>query len=315
MEELRPKPRAICRRVGVTPKDTIAWATHRQAPHPRTIPTRLTPPGCCATPPHPRPAPLVVPSCPPGRARVSELADAPPPSPTPAWTPPGRDAEADDQPVPRRPRPSPRTATPSTVDQVWSRGAEWGPTLGVLALWTCLVVFLLYLSLSGEFYSLAMLLLAVGMVIGLVLCYPIVITLERPVRMIPEQAAKDFYGALSHHRPHYRRMWLLLSNAGRTTSRFASFEGFQKYWVEKLKQLRQGHAGASTPLTFVVADFKAEKSVGKTAIDAAWNVKVYVRGRREQGPIWSLPVEASFTKGPDGMWYLDDGALGERRRG
>ncbi len=52
---------------------------------------------------------------------------------------------------------------------------------------------------------------------------------------------------------------------------------------------------------------------GKTEIQGKWTVQVFVRGRREQGPIWSLPVEASFTKGPDGMWYLDDGALAERR--
>jgi hypothetical protein len=252
----------------------------------------------------------------PGEAEGFELADSPPPAARPpVWTPPGLDAEIDDEPAPRRPRPSSRAATPSAVDQVWSRGAEWGPTLAVLAMWTALVGFLLYITLGGGFYSLAMLILAVGMAVGVVLCYPIVITLERPVRIIPEQAAKDYYGALSHHRPHYRRMWLLLSNAGRTSSRYASFEGFQKYWVEKLKQLREGHAGASTPLTFVVADFKADKSVGKTAIDAKWTVQVFVRGRREQGPIWSLPVAASFTKGPDGMWYLDDGALAERRQG
>lgn len=263
--------------------------------------------------PSPEAGPIRPPVVKPEAAEGFELADSPPPSRAPVWTPPGRDAETDDDPVVRRPRPSSRAATPSTVDQVWSRGAEWGPTLAVLAMWTALTGFLLYLTLSGEFYSLAMLILAVGMAVGVVLCYPILITLERPVRIIPEQAAKDFYGALSHHRPHYRRMWLLLSNAGRTSSRFASFEGFQKYWVEKLKQLRQGHAGPSTPLTFMVADFKADKSVGKTAIDAEWNVKVFVRGRREQGPIWSLPVEASFTKGPDGMWYLDDGSLGERR--
>jgi len=254
----------------------------------------------------------------PEAAEGFDLADSPPPAASrpvpPSWE---RDAEpVDKAPAPAtprpRPRPSPRIESASTVDQVWSRGAEWGPTLAVLGLWAALVLFLLFLTLSGEFYTLTLLLLAVGMAVGLVLCYPIVITLERPVRMTPEQAAKDFYGALSHHRPHYRRMWLLLSNAGRTSSRFASFEGFQKYWVEKLKQLRQGQTGSSAPLTFLVDDFKSEKSAGKTATDARWKVKVFVRGQREQGPIWSLPVESNFTKGPDGMWYLDDGTLAER---
>ena len=27
--------------------------------------------------------------------------------------------------------------------------------------------------------------------------------------MTPEQAVKDYFAALSHHVPHYRRMWLL----------------------------------------------------------------------------------------------------------
>ena len=32
--------------------------------------------------------------------------------------------------------------------------------------------------------------------------------------MTPEQAVKDYYAAASHHFPHYRRMWLLLSADG-----------------------------------------------------------------------------------------------------
>ncbi|APW62674.1 hypothetical protein [Paludisphaera borealis] len=250
-----------------------------------------------------------------GSEESFDLADTPPPAPAPASVPTPRERAAepaDEAPAPRRPKPSRQTESASAVDQVWSRGAEWGPTLAVLGLWAAFVVFLLFLTLSGEFYTLTLLVLAMGLVVGLVLCYPIVITLERPVRMTPEQAARDFYGALSHHRPHYRRMWLLLSNAGRTSSRFASFEGFQKYWVERIKQLRQGKAGSSAPLTFLVAEFKSEKSGGKTAIDAEWKVKVFVRGQRDQGPIWSLPVESHFSKGPDGMWYLDNGTLAER---
>jgi hypothetical protein len=254
----------------------------------------------------------------PGSNEGFDLVDAPEPADAPARITWPRDDEPEDEPSkPRRatPRPSARLESASAVDQVWSRGAEWGTTLAILGIWTALVFFMLFLTLSGEFYTLSFLVLAAGLLVGLILCYPIVITLERPVRMTPEQAARDFYGALSHHRPHYRRMWLLLSNAGRTSSRFASFEGFQKYWVEKLKQLRQGHAGSSAPLTFLVADFKSEKSGGKKAIDAQWQVKVFVRGRREQGPIWSLPMAATFSKGPDGMWYLDDGTLAERSPG
>ena len=95
------------------------------------------------------------------------------------------------------------------------------------------------------------------------LAYPILITLERPVRMTPEQAVRDYYGALSHHMPHFRRMWLLLSKAGRISSAFGSFEGFKNYWKDRLASVREGHAGSLTPLVFDVSEFQAEKS-------AAW---------------------------------------------
>ena len=68
---------------------------------------------------------------------------------------------------------------------------------------------------------------------------------------------------LSHHVPHFRRMWLLLSTAGRISAAFGSFEGFKGYWKEQLARLRKGHAGPLTPLVFEVINFKAEKSAGK----------------------------------------------------
>jgi hypothetical protein len=239
----------------------------------------------------------------------------PPPAPRAPRNRAVEDVESAARPAQVRPSRAKQLESASPVDQVWSRGAEWGPTLAVLGLWSALILFIIFTLLSSEYYMLALLFLAAGMVVGLVLCYPIVITMERPVRMTPEQAARDFYGALSHHRPHFRRMWLLLSNAGKTSSKFASFEGFRNYWVEKLKQLRKANGGASTPLTFLVTEFKSEKSGGKTAIHGEWKVKVFVRGKRDQGPIWSLPADSTFSKGPDGMWYLDDGTLAERSSG
>ena len=107
-------------------------------------------------------------------------------------------------------------------------------------------------------------------------------------------------------------MWLLLSARGRVSPQFASYEGFKSYWIKRLGQLREGHAGRFSPLVFKVEEFRAEKSAGKTEIDAKFKVKVLVRGRQAEGPIWSLPVERSFVRGPDGMWYLDDGTLAER---
>jgi hypothetical protein len=208
------------------------------------------------------------------------------------------------------PRIAPLSSPP--VEQVWSRMSEWGPTFVWLGGWLAIVLFLLFQTLGAELYGPSVLLFLVGGIGAVLLSYPILITLERPVRITPEQAARDYFGALSHHLPHYRRMWLLLASRGRTSSHFASFEGFKSYWAGRLDQLRQAKAGRLSPLVFKVEEFRAEKSAGKTEIDARFKVKVSVRGRQSQGPIWSLPVAANFTRGPDGMWYLNDGTLAER---
>lgn len=236
---------------------------------------------------------------------VDEPEPAAPRPAVPAWS-------VDEEPVTRRPRASSRLASPSAVDQVWTRWAEWGAEVVLLGIWALLILFLLYVTLGGAYYTMALTVLALGVFGGLVLAYPLVITLERPVRMSPERAVKDFYDALSHHRPHYRRMWLLLSNAGRTSAKFASFEGFKKYWSDILKELKNGRASAMTPLAFQVSGFTAKKSDDKTSADASWTVNVYVRGKREQGPIATLPMESTFSKGPDNMWYIDQGTLDER---
>jgi hypothetical protein len=209
--------------------------------------------------------------------------------------------------APARPRFAP--PPPPPVEQVWSRTAEWGPTLLVLAAWCAVILGLVYWSLSDELYQMAVLLFLVGAVGAVVLSYPILITLERPVRITPEQAARDFYGALSHHVPHFRRMWLLLSDRGRTGPFFASYDGFKSYWIKRLAQLKAGRTGRFSPLVFQVEDFQAEKSAGKTSMNAQFKVNVFIRGRRNEGAVASFPVAAGFARGPDSMWYLEDGTL------
>jgi len=214
--------------------------------------------------------------------------------------------------APERHPASRMTLEPSPgVLQAWTRAAEWGPTLLVLGSWSAAMLLLIYFSLGAEAYGLATMLFVAGCVVAAILSYPILITLERPVRVTPEQAARDYFAALSHHLPHHRRMWLLLSARGRVSPCFASYEGFKKYWNTRLVQLRQGHAGPLSPLVFVVSDFRADKSAGRTEIDGKFTVNVFVRGRRSEGPIAKLTVERSFTRGPDNMWYLDDGTLSD----
>ena len=195
------------------------------------------------------------------------------------------------------------------VEETWSRWAEWGTSLIVVGAWSIAMLFLVYIVFGTELHALAFLLLLIGVIVAVVLSYPILITLERPVRITPEQALRDYYGALSHHVPHFRRMWLLLSTAGRISGSYGSFAGFKGYWKDQLANLRHGHAGPLTPLVFEVTEFKSEKSAGKTRIDATFSVRVSVRGRRAEGAIHKVPVSSALVRGPDNMWYLENGTL------
>ena len=249
-----------------------------------------------------------------GSGEGFELADASqhstsPPSSSPS-APPSQTADSGRA----NERPRGRMVAPEapSVEQVWSRSSEWGSTLVVLVCWLTAILGIAYFTLGAELYGTTGLIVLVGGLGAVVLSYPILITLERPVRITPEQAARDYFAALSHHFPHYRRMWLLLSAKGRTSAQFASYEGFKTYWVARLGQLHEGHAGRFSPLVFQVDEFRADKSAGKSEIDARFRLRVLVRGRRGEGPIWSQSLGRSFVRGPDGMWYLNDGTLAER---
>lgn len=234
-----------------------------------------------------------------------EAADPPgtpaPPVPAPeARTAPSRKDRAASA---REPEPEPR------VEQVWSRGAEWGASIALLGLVGAIVLGLVYATFSVENLALPLAILVVGGLAWVALTYPIVITLERPVRLTPEQAARDYFGALSHHLPHYKRMWLLLGDAGRTSGEYGSFDGFKRYWRRRLADLRGGKVPASTPLAFEVREFKADKSAGKAAVLGKFQVAVSARGRRGEGPLETIRVETWFVRGPDNMWYLTRGTL------
>ncbi|MEO6809365.1 MAG: hypothetical protein ABI353_09675 [Isosphaeraceae bacterium] len=230
---------------------------------------------------------------------------APPPRPIPRPAPRAKPSPKETKEASER-----RTVEESArVDQVWSRGAEWGSTLVLLAIAGLVFAALIYFTFSVDHLGRSFLLVLVCGAVWVLLTYPIVITLERPVRMTPEQAVKDFHTAISHHFPHFRRMWLLLSSVGQSAPEFQSFPEFQQYWKARLAALRAGRVQGTTPLAFEVESFKAEKSAGKSYIEASYTISVYVRGKTEDGPIESVRVESSLVKGPDGMWYLNQGTL------
>ena len=203
------------------------------------------------------------------------------------------------------------------MSETWSRWGEWGSTILLLLAAGIGLVILVYAVGSAAGLGPAFLVLVVGGAGWVLLTYPIAVTLERPIRMTPEQAAKDYYGALSHHFPHFRRMWLMLSDEGRNDPEFSSYSDFRAYWKRKLADLRGTQIKGTTPLAFEIAEFKAEKSAGLKTIDAKYTLNVRPRGD-DPKPIESARIATTLAKGPDNHWYLDSGTIPKKeaaRRG
>ena len=106
-------------------------------------------------------------------------------------------------------------------------------------------------------------------------------------------------------------MWLLLSTAGRIApGPTARTRGSRRTGTKARARSRAGQAGSLTPLVFEVENFSADKSAGKSPIDAKYTLKVSVRGQRQAGPISRVPMQIALVRGPDKMWYLENGTLG-----
>jgi hypothetical protein len=245
-----------------------------------------------------------------------------PPSPIPVPAPPSASPKPprptkpkDEWDVTDAPAAEYRDEDESAVDQVWSRSAEWGTHLFWVGLAAAAVVFAVYKALTATQFLLAFLILAGGGAAVLALCYPIFITLERPVRITPEQAAKDYYAMLSYPFPFFPRMWLLLSNTGRHAPEFSSYGQFKSYWKRKLASIQGGKASFINPLRFRVENFTSGKSAGQTSLSAKYTLKVF-RGEPKAGSkeLASYLVSTGLVKGPDRMWYLSSGTLPNERR-
>ena len=120
----------------------------------------------------------------------------------------------------------------------------------------------------------------------------------------------DFFAAASHHIPNYRRMWLLLSSDGRASGQFRTFDDFRDHWKGRIDGWRASRgAGKFAPLSFVVEDFRADKSTGSLTSKADYTVRILLRDQPDAGPIASFRMAHGLVKGPDRMWYLNRGVL------
>ena len=64
------------------------------------------------------------------------------------------------------------------VEETWSRWSEWGTSLIVVGVWSTAMLLLVYFVFGTEFHALAFVLLLVGVIVAVVLSYPMLITLD-----------------------------------------------------------------------------------------------------------------------------------------
>lgn len=193
-------------------------------------------------------------------------------------------------------------ADPPTVKQVWTRWTEWREPL----LWTGAAVGLVLLIHFGGAYVTGLILFA-GMAFG---AYHFVITLEVPVRVTPEQAAKEYFAALGHRLPNFGRMYALLTDGAKRTDDFTGVADFRAYWNAQLARLNKFPAWL-TPLEFRVESFQCRYNPEKTLALVQYKLIVAMRSTPgdNREPLAELDARNLAVKGPDGQWYLNDGRL------
>ncbi|WP_435016395.1 hypothetical protein TA3x_003961 [Tundrisphaera sp. TA3] len=192
------------------------------------------------------------------------------------------------------------------ADPLWTRWAEVNGTVMRIAAAVAGVIFVAYL-LTYVAWPLVFFWLMIGFPAAALLSYPILITMERPVRITPEQAVKDFYAAASHHFPHYKRMWLLLSSAGRDAGPFRSFADFRSAWERKVAAWKGTRVKKYAPLEFQVQDFRADKSVGQSSVWAEYTLRIRPRDEASGETLATIRMAHGLVKGEDRMWYLNRG--------
>ncbi|MEJ7638430.1 MAG: hypothetical protein WKF75_10770, partial [Singulisphaera sp.] len=196
----------------------------------------------------------------------------------------------------------------ANVDEVWTRWGEWGPTLMTLGLGGVIVVALALFAFSANAVGMGFLILLLGGQRGAVATYPIAVTMERPMRMTPEQALKDFYAAASHH-------FHTIAGCGccwRRRLRVVEFHSFATFRATGSGGWPASGATASrSPPWRSPSATSARTGVGQTVMEGEYSVAVRARGA-EGGLVEEVRIESVFVRGPDKMWYLSSESCPKR---
>jgi hypothetical protein len=187
------------------------------------------------------------------------------------------------------------------VEQVWSRWDEWKEPLA----WTVAAAgFAILIIVAGVWVPMAILVASLGYA-----TYQVVISLEIPVRITPEQAVREFYAAVGHRLPNLRRMYLLLTSDGKKSEHFDDFADFRAYWKAQLSRLSRAPVWLF-PLDFRVAGVRCRYNPEKELAVIRYRLQVFPRGCGESvDPIAEFDASNLAVKGRDGQWYLHHGVL------
>lgn len=187
------------------------------------------------------------------------------------------------------------------VREIWSRWVDWKEPL----IWSSAAVVLATLIVFAHEYVAIALFLA-GIAYG---AYCVVISLEVPVRVTPEQAIDEFFAAACHRMPNYRRMYGLLTADGRRCDSFSNFAEFRSYWTSTIGRWANSPIWL-VPLEFQLEGFKHRYNPDKSMATVSYTVKVIPRGRAESAkPLVEFPASNLVVKGTDGQWYVNDGTV------
>jgi hypothetical protein len=189
------------------------------------------------------------------------------------------------------------------VSHVWSRWVEWKQPI----VWASVGVALATLIVFVPAYVATLMFLA-AMGYG---AYCVVISLEVPVRVTPEQAIQEFFAAAGHRLPNFRRMYVLLTDNGKTSSAYSDLAQFRAYWTDQIAQFSRSPAWL-VPLEFRIEGFSHRYNADKTMATVRYVVKIAPRGQAESvSATAEFDVRNLVVKGPDGQWYVNDGSLPE----
>lgn len=195
----------------------------------------------------------------------------------------------------------------------WSRLAESGSSLLQVTVTVLATMILAWIFADWKTLHIAGWISVLGAILAILLSYPLVVGLERPVRMSPERAVRDYFEALEHHRPLLRRMWIFLSPEGRESRFFTNEDGFRLYWQRRIREWQhRGNAWQLTPIAVAIGQVHDKTDAHNHDLrHLHFTVQISLRGKRAAGPVATYELNWSAVRGPDRQWYLLNGDLPE----